>query len=181
MEEIIIKHNYVPIIIDVEASGFGAHSYPIEVGAVKPNGERFCSLIRPQGDWLHWDESAQLLHGISRPLLQTKGRSVTQVCLELNDFLHGQTAYSDGWVVDQPWLITLFYAANIKMAFSISPLEMLLSEMQMSLWHRTKASLLAKTTQPRHRASHDAALIQDTFITTNRLAHQQSKSSVIRC
>jgi hypothetical protein len=109
------------------------------------------------------------------------GHSVTQVCAELNEFLQGQTAYSDGWVVDQPWLITLFYSANIKIVFSISPLEMLLSEMQMSLWHHTKDSLLAKATQPRHRASHDAALIQNTFITTNRLAHQKSKSSVIRC
>ncbi|MEP7702449.1 hypothetical protein [Paraglaciecola sp. 25GB23A] len=176
-----MKCNYVPIIIDVEASGFGAHSYPIEVGVIKPNGERFCSLIRPQDDWLHWDEQAQQCHGISRPLLQKNGRSVTQVCAELNEFLQGQTAYSDGWVVDQPWLITLFYAANIKMAFSISPLEMLLSEMQMNLWHHTKDSLLAKTTQPRHRASHDAALIQNTFILTNHLAHQQSKPFVIQC
>jgi hypothetical protein len=51
----------------------------------------------------------------------------------------------------------------------------------MNLWHHTKDSLLAKTTQPRHRASHDAALIQNTFILTNRLAHQQSKPFVIQC
>lgn len=162
----------MPIIIDVEASGFGAHSYPIEVGVIKQNGERFCSLIRPLDDWQHWDEEAQRLHGISRPLLYRNGRSVADVCRDLNHFLRGQTAYSDGWVVDQPWLIKLFYAANMTMAFSISPLEVLLNEIQMNFWHRTKDGLIAKINQPRHRASHDAALIQSTFILTNKLTSQ---------
>ncbi|WP_235594800.1 3'-5' exonuclease [Paraglaciecola hydrolytica] len=161
----------MPIIIDIEASGFGAHSYPIEVGVVKANGERFCSLIKPQADWTHWDDFAQSLHGISPELLAKKGRPVQEVCSELNQFLAGQTAYSDGWVVDQPWLIKLFHAARQKMQFSISPLEMLLNEGQMAVWHSTKDSLLADLNhQPRHRASHDAALIQDTFRVTRKLA-----------
>lgn len=175
MEKIITKNQYIPIIIDVEASGFGSHSYPIEIGVIKQNGERFCSLVRPQEDWTHWDDQAQSLHGISRDLLQKKGRPAIEVCLELNEFLSGQTAYSDGWVVDQPWLIKLFYAVGLSMKFSISPLEMLLSEMQMNLWHQTKDSLMANMDLPRHRASHDAALIQDTFKLTHHLAHQQFK------
>jgi hypothetical protein len=178
MGENIIKYDYVPIIIDLEASGFGAQSYPIEVGVVKQNGERFCSLICPQQDWTHWDEHAQQLHGISRQLLKKSGRSVRDVCHDLNKFLKGATVYSDGWVVDQPWLIKLFYAANLQMTFSISPLEMLLNETQMNLWHHTKESLLAKINQPRHRASHDAALIQDTFKLTNNLALQGLKQTI---
>ena len=39
----------VPTILDLEASGFGRDSYPIEVGYVLPDGSSFCSLIRPRG------------------------------------------------------------------------------------------------------------------------------------
>ena len=169
-QERCIRIKPVPIIIDVEASGFGAQSYPIEVGVIKQNGERFCSLIKPQPDWQHWDEQAQALHGISPELLLKKGRSVNLVCRELNQFLCGQTAYSDGWVVDQPWLIKLFDAAKLSMQFTLSPLEMLLNETQMTYWHQTKEQLIRAINQPRHRASHDAALIQDTFKATNKLA-----------
>ena len=45
-----------PYIIDVEASGFGNGSYPIEVGVVLNNGEKFCTLIVPAANWTHWDE-----------------------------------------------------------------------------------------------------------------------------
>jgi hypothetical protein len=48
----------------------------------------------------------------------------------------------------------------------------------MNLWHHTKESLLAKINQPRHRASHDAALIQDTFKLTNNLALQGLKQTI---
>lgn len=136
---------------------------------IKQNGERFCSLIKPQPDWHHWDPQAQALHGISRELLLNKGRSVHAVSRDLNQFLAGQTAYSDGWVVDQPWLIKLFDAARLNMQFTVSPLEMLLNETQMTYWHQTKERLIGAINQPRHRASHDAALIQDTFKATNKL------------
>ena len=36
-----------PIIIDIEASGFGRGSYPIEVGLVLPDGTPHCFLIAP--------------------------------------------------------------------------------------------------------------------------------------
>jgi hypothetical protein len=56
------------------------------------------------------------------------------------------------------------------MQFFISPLEMLLNEGQMAVWHKTKEKLVSQINQPRHRASHDAALIQDTFRETRQLA-----------
>ena len=40
-----------PLIIDVEASGFGATSYPIEVGVALDGRDNFCSLILPASDW----------------------------------------------------------------------------------------------------------------------------------
>ena len=42
-----------PFIMDIEASGFGPDSYPIEVGLALGDGSRFCSLIVPAEHWTH--------------------------------------------------------------------------------------------------------------------------------
>lgn len=42
----------LPTILDIEASGFGRGSYPIEVGFVAGDGTLFCGLVRPEPDWL---------------------------------------------------------------------------------------------------------------------------------
>ena len=159
---------FIPTISEVESSGVGASSYPIEVGVINQSGKKFCNLIKPQNDWTHWDARAESLHGISRQLLAQKGLPVQEVCLQLNQFLMGQTVYSDGWVVDDTWLIKLFNAAKVVMQFHVSSLEMILNETQMSQWHSTKDKLFQKMKEPRHRASSDAALIQNTFVTTRR-------------
>ena len=65
--------------IDIEASGFGAGSYPIEVGFILPDGSSYCSLIIPEDDWKHWDSAAEKVHGITRELLFQHGRSSTEV------------------------------------------------------------------------------------------------------
>lgn len=158
----------IPFILDIEASGFGQDSYPIEVGFITDTGRRFCRLIKPLEHWSHWSEEAESLHGISRELLNRKGVSVGQVCYELNQVLQGKTVYTDGWVVDYPWLITLFDAAKTAMQFSVSPLENILSEYQMATWAQTKSSLLAQEPIVRHRASTDAEFIQRIFVTTQR-------------
>ncbi|WP_339723407.1 hypothetical protein [uncultured Paraglaciecola sp.] len=165
---------HIPNIIDVEASGFGSLSYPIEVGVINQAGERFCCLIKPQVDWTHWDTRAESLHGISRQLLAEKGLAVQEVCKKLNQFLAGQVAYSDGWVVDDTWLIKLFNAAKMTMKFHVSSLEMILKEIQMPLWHSTKERLFQQMQEQRHRASSDAALIQNTFVTTQLICHQKN-------
>lgn len=152
-----------PTIIDVEASGFGPKSYPIEIGVVRHDGERYCRLIRPFDDWDFWQVSAQEVHGISRQDLMDYGTSGVEMCHELNEFLSGQTAYSDGWVVDSPWVIKLFERAGVKMSFHLSSLEMILNENQMNLWHTTKDKVINKLQLKRHRASNDALIIQQTF------------------
>ena len=165
---------FTPIIIDIEASGFGGDSYPIEIGLAFSAKQRFCRLIRPQADWLHWSEEAQALHGISRAVLVDKGVNVNRVCLELNQLLDTKTVYSDGWVVDSPWLNRLYESAGISRSFKISALEMILNEHQMALWHPTKDRLFAISTHRRHRASHDAAIIQMTYLETrNAMPNKQ--------
>jgi hypothetical protein len=155
-----------PIIIDVEASGFGASSYPIEVGIAFDDDTKYCSLIAPAPDWSHWDRDAEKVHGIARDTLQTHGRSPQEVASELNELLEGRTLYTDGWVVDKPWLTTLFSQAGMEMRFSVSPLEMILSERQMERWHETKDRILAESARQRHRASFDAWVIQETYRAT---------------
>ena len=150
-------------IIDVEASGFGGASYPIEIGVALHDGRKFCSLIQPAQEWTHWDEEAEQVHGLSRDLLHAHGKPVQEVAEQLNHLLAGMTLYSDGWVVDKPWLITLFHTAGKAMEFNLSPLEMILSEQQMESWHQTKNRILDASSLQRHRASYDAWVIQETF------------------
>ncbi len=152
-----------PMIIDVEASGFGAMSYPIEVGVALEDGGKFCSLIMPAPGWTHWDQEAEKVHRVPRDVLETHGKPLDVVAAELNALLRGRTLYTDGWVVDKPWLTTLFHAARTPMAFSVSPLEAILTEQQMAVWHETKDAILAELKLARHRASHDAWVIQETW------------------
>jgi len=162
-----------PIIVDIEASGFGAHSYPVEIGAVKANGDRYCALIKPEPDWDHWCERAQRVHGITRELLMTRGKSPSQVCHELNGFLQDETAYSDAWAHDSPWLNRLFFAARVDPFFHLSPIEIIATEEQLMLWDITKKRLAQQLTIQRHRASGDAFLIQQTYVETRRLVMEQ--------
>ncbi len=96
-------------------------------------------------------------------MLKAYGKPVTEVADQLNEMLAGMILYSDGWAVDKPWLTTLFHAAGRPMEFSVSPLEMILTEKQMVVWHETKEKVVSKINLTRHRASNDAWVIQETF------------------
>lgn len=153
----------LPSIIDIEASGFGSNSYPIELGVVRDDGARFCRLIKPAQDWLHWDQEAEQLHGISRANLEKYGSSLQSVCDALNDFVGGRLLHSDGWVVDSPWLTKLFATAGCQMRFRISPLESLLKEQHLLRWDMIKSDITNEFGGSRHRASVDAMIIQQTY------------------
>ncbi len=159
----------LPLIIDVEASGFGAGSYPIEIGLALEPEHRYCSLIRPAEHWTHWCEEAEGYHHISRELLFAHGREPETVAADINRLLAGLTVYSDGWVVDKPWVIRLFEQARMSMEFRLSALEMILSEAQMAIWHRTREQVIGELNIRRHRASNDALIIQQTWLRTRRL------------
>lgn len=157
-----------PYIIDLEASGFGPYSYPIEVGLALGPDTKFCSLIAPAPGWTHWDAEAEKVHRVPRDILETYGKPALQVALRLNELLGNSTVYSDGWVVDQPWLIELFRHAGVAQQFSISPLEMILSEPQMEIWHDVKKQVTSELALTRHRASYDALIIQETYQRTRQ-------------
>jgi hypothetical protein len=152
-----------PIIIDVEASGFGDRSYPIEVGVALDDDTKYCSLILPAPDWDHWDNDAEKVHRIARDILETYGNPIPEIAARLNQLLAGKTLFTDGWVVDKPWLTTLFYKAHMPMNFTVSALEIILSEQQMARWHETKERILGEVEKHRHRASFDAWIVQQTY------------------
>jgi hypothetical protein len=153
----------LPTVLDVEASGFGRNSYPIEVGFVLPDGHTFCTLIRPLAHWTHWDAQAALTHHIPRTLLQARGQSVVDVAHKLNAELRGQTVYSDGWVNDYSWLGALYDAADLTPTFRLENLRALLTEAEAEQWHVIKAQIGAERGAQRHRASADARMLQLTY------------------
>jgi hypothetical protein len=156
----------VPAILDIEASGFGRASYPIEIGYILADGTTFCTLIRPAPTWTHWDPKAESVHHIPREALARHGRSVAEVAALLNDRLRGQTLYSDAWGHDYPWLSALFEEAAMVPLFRIDSLRKVLTEDEASRWQPAR-DLIA-----RHRASADAWLIQQTWLRLQRPASE---------
>ncbi len=133
------------------------------------SGEKYCSLIFPAADWQYWDDQAEKVHGITRDTLFKSGKPITTVTTELNALLSEKTVYSDGWVVDKPWLTQLFYKSGFEPSFSLSALEMILKEPQMAIWSQTKYEVINDLALTRHRASADALIIQETFNRTLRV------------
>lgn len=152
-----------PIIIDIEASGFGTGSYPIEVGVVLSDGSPHCYLIAPARSWRHWDDQAEMIHGISRELLSDHGRPLQEVAWRLNELLHHRTVYSDAWSFDMSWLGKLFDAADIQQGFRIASIVELMDEQQRDRWHAVKRQVVEEMRLRRHRASGDARILQETW------------------
>ena len=154
----------LPTILDIEASGFGPGSYPIEIGFVTGDGKAWCSLIRPEADWQHWDPEAAAMHGIRREHIEQHGRSVADIAQALNERLRGLTVYSDAWAHDYAWLNRIYEAAERSPSFKLHNLRALLDEQQAAHWHEVKALMAGKLGSQRHRASADARLLQQTFL-----------------
>lgn len=154
----------LPTLLDIEASGFGRGSYPIEIGLARADGSCCAFLVQPLEEWTHWDPKAELLHGISRARLKREGAPVVQVARWLNDELHDVgMAYSDSWGYDSSWLALLFHHAGMLPSFRLEALRILLSEPQLALWHQTREALVKEQGIQRHRAGEDARLLQLTY------------------
>jgi hypothetical protein len=150
----------LPCVIDIEASGFGRTSYPVEVGFVLPDGSARCMLVRPPEEWTHWDSQAQRVHRLSRPLLMRHGKSAVEVADLLNEQLAGRNVYSDNWAHDHAWLARLYQSAASSPAFRLRHLRELLDEEQAARWDEACTKARAGTRAMRHRASNDARVLQ---------------------
>jgi hypothetical protein len=152
-----------PAFIDVEASGLGGRSYPIEVGLITSHGDMYCALVQPDASWQHWDERAEAVHHISRPILAQHGKPLTEVAQRLNDLLRGQTVYTDAWGNDYAWLCKLFDAADLPMQFRLESSRKLLDDAQAARWGAVKDQVIEELKLVRHRASSDAKVLQLTL------------------
>ena len=150
----------LPCVLDIEASGFGRGSYPIEIGFVLPDGTAYCTLIAPDDSWTHWDDEAERMHGISRSLLERHGRSAHEVAAELNQRLAGRAVYCDNWAHDYAWLARLFESAAIAPTFRLRHLRELMSERAAAHFDDAREVVARSLQLRRHRASSDARVLQ---------------------
>lgn len=159
----------LPPIIDIEASGFGAGSYPIEVGYYLPGGEMYCALIRPEPGWTHWDPSAEAVHGVSRDILEQHGQPAQDIALHLNRVFRGQKIYSDSWGLDYSWLARMYDAVDLVPTYQLHDLRELLSDCQQAAWHGIRERVELRLQLRRHRASGDARTLFETLRETRKV------------
>ena len=146
--------------LDIEASDIHPDSYPIEIGVLLPNGDSYCSLIKPPSQWSHWSDQAEAVHGISRQEVCEHGKSVTEVAHALNRCLEGKTVYSDCWVLDHPWMIRLFQFAQVKPTFVLTDVMYCLFECEYEQLGSIKREIELELDLERHRATNDARILQ---------------------
>jgi hypothetical protein len=152
-----------PVVLDIEASGFGADSYPIEIGVALADGTEHSWLIKPLNHWQHWRQEAQAVHGLSREYLHDEGLPPAQVADALNELLLQQTAYSDAWGFDRSWLAKLFHDTGRYQGFKLDAIFTLLNEDQLHRWRSCRETVTLRTGLKPHRAGSDATMIQQTL------------------
>ncbi|BBB26537.1 hypothetical protein [Amphritea japonica] len=140
------------ICLDLEASGLGPGSYPIEVAWKSTEHECDNFFIDPGSvpGWDFWDDFAEEMHGICRAELHQSGISVTDACDRLNAKLQGQDVISDAWEFDSFWLRRLFEAADRAMMFRLIGLSEVLSPEELIQYR-----FVCKAQLRRHRAMAD--------------------------
>jgi DNA polymerase III epsilon subunit-like protein len=109
------------VYIDLEASGLGPDSYPIEVAwkdSVDGTSDNF--LIDPSGEkgWDYWDEFAEELHGIAPEDLAGQ-LCASESAERLNSALSGRKVISDALEFDAFWVRRLFAAAGLQPTFQL--------------------------------------------------------------
>ncbi len=156
------------ITLDIEASGLGTDSYPIEVGFVLDDGNSWCSLIKPEADWMHWSEEAESIHQISKEAVFEHGKSVKDIATTLNEKLNRKTVYSDCSVLDGKWIHTLYAKANMVPSFKLRDIMYIMKEEQFEQWEATKKIIAKELGAKRHRATNDARILQQTYYRVNQ-------------
>jgi hypothetical protein len=127
------KHNFELteefIFLDIEASGLGSLTFPIEVAYVSSIGDKNEFLIKPTDDWFNhgsWCSDAERdIHKISREMLIENGVSLFCVARALNKALCGKLVLCNDLEYDGVWLTLLFKAANVSVMFSLTDIRYL--------------------------------------------------------
>ncbi|GGK60838.1 hypothetical protein [Amphritea balenae] len=140
------------ICLDIEASGLGPRSYPIEVAWKSLAGASDNFLIDPcsADEWDYWDDFAEEMHGICRSELLRDGVDVHTACDRMNAALADKLVLSDAWEFDYFWLQRLFQATGKAMTFKLQGLESVLQREELIQYQ-----FICKAQLRRHRAMSD--------------------------
>ena len=112
VELYVRSRKMLPTFIDIEASGLGNTSFPIEVAWNDSEGAITNRLVKPVADWTSWDPEAERIHGITRDELDAGGISPAEMCALIRESLSGASAYSDAPELERFWLNRLFQAGE---------------------------------------------------------------------
>ena len=117
-----------PCFLDVEATGFGPDSYPIEIAWSDEAGEIHRCLIDPTPvpGWTDWSTDAEKVHGIDRERLKRNGWPPDYVASLLTQDLTGKTVYTDAPDYDSRWVTRLFAAIGQPLPFRFDHIDELL-------------------------------------------------------
>lgn len=153
----ILAASDLPLItfIDIEASGLGPDSYPIELGWADTFGNSDGFLVRPLDDWTYWDPVAESIHGIARDDLFQRGLDVVDAAEKLNDMLGFETVFCDALDSDLFWISRLFDAAKLEPSFRVSDFYQL--HKMLSNEHMLSLRQMLRSLPVPHRAEADAA------------------------
>jgi DNA polymerase III epsilon subunit-like protein len=102
------------VVLDIEASGLGENSFPIEIAWQGPTVKPQSFLIRPDPQWdlESWDDRAEQLHGIPLQQALAEGVPARSIVEQLCRDCAGRTILSDGLAFDQAWLNQLYAASQ---------------------------------------------------------------------
>ena len=101
------------VFLDFEASSLSKLSYPIEVGWVHEDGTGEAHLIRPAPGWTEWDDRAEIVHHISRSMLDTQGEPHEEVCARVLTLFETATVLASAPSWDGHWLSMLLRASGL--------------------------------------------------------------------
>ena len=157
----------LPTFIDMEASGLGNTSFPIEVAWNNSDGMITSRLVKPVPDWTSWDLEAERIHGIQRAELEAHGIPPAEVCALIRASLSGKTAYSDAPELERFWLNRLFQAGeNVDcpiLVLGISQVPVIRAVCyERGLYDRLKQQALDEVGRV-HRAEADVAILVRVF------------------
>ncbi len=169
MAERLIETRALPAVrklafLDIEASGLGSKSWPVEVGWAFEEGAATSMLVRPDRTWSDdaWDEGAERLHHIDRARLNAEGLDARAVCAALNDALVDAEVYSDAPDWDGFWLFRLFSVGGTRQAFALRDFGRLMRPLVAG----RESGLFARAERlapRRHRAADDARHLQTLY------------------
>lgn len=161
------------VFLDIEASGLGFNSYPIEVAYATSSGEAASVLIKPEYDWLEsgeWDNNAERnIHKIALHALLQDGRSAKAVAAELNSALKGKLIFCNDLAYDGVWLAKLFKAADIGVEFFLTDIRAFFELVGEEKTRSFKSAYESISVETMHRALPDAR----RFVSAYKLVSDQ--------